>query len=271
MLALTLLTIVAVSDLAGIGVGPRQDPTDSEGPTAANAGGSAVEADASPTAPDGVLPGQPSSEVPDGGSFTTTGTGTFRTVPGTSPVVGAGTQLVRYGVQVEDGVVLPDGDQAFARTVTATLSHPRGWSANGRLRLERVDRGPVDLQIVIASRDTARDLCGFDIPYDTSCFRGGTPGRVVLNTARWERGALSFQGDIGQYRRYLVNHEVGHFFDNPHQPCGAPGAPAPLMMQQTLTTANDELAALTAAIPDVPVPRDGAICRPNEWPFPSTP
>lgn len=92
---------------------------------------------------------------------------------------------------------------------------------------------------------------------------------MVLSAARWERGALSFQGDIGQYRRYLANHEVGHHFNNPHQPCASNGGLAPLMMQQTLTVANNELADLVAGIQnDIAVPRDGKVCKPNEWPFP---
>jgi hypothetical protein len=269
LLVLTLLTVV---DFA-------RGPQDSEafttghqkadgGPTPAvsNPDGPTVQADGAPTNPARTAV---SAELPAGGPFPAQGAGTFHIVPGTSEQIGQG-QLTTYTVEVEDGIVFTDGDTAFATTVQATLSHPKSWTGTGVTALRRIDTGSPDLRVTLASQATARRLCGFDIPYDTSCFLRAKPGHVVLNAARWERGAQSFQGDIGQYRRYVVNHEVGHYFNNPHQPCADNGGLAPLMMQQTLTTANDELATLVSGIQnDIAVPRDGKVCRPNEWVFPS--
>ena len=89
---------------------------------------------------------------------------------------------------------------------------------------------------------------------------------MVLDDARWVRGATSFQGDIGSYRQYQVNHEIGHAVGyREHQPCEIDGGLAPIMMQQTFGTANDEIATLD---PDGIVPADGKVCRFNPWPFP---
>jgi hypothetical protein len=114
-------------------------------------------------------------------------------VPGVSEQAGQG-QVHTYTVEVEDGVEFTDGDRAFATA-------PGQLDPLGRVAVRRVDSGTPDLRISLASQETARRLCGFDIPYDTSCFLRARPGHVVLNAARWERGALSLQGDIGRYRR----------------------------------------------------------------------
>ena len=93
------------------------------------------------------------------------------------------------------------------------------------------------------------------------------PGATGL--ARWVRGAAAFEGQLGLYRQYAINHEVGHVFDNPHVPCPETGGLAPIMMQQSFGTANDYLAQLTEENPQgTQIPRDGKVCRPNAWPYP---
>lgn len=271
---LMVLTVVILVDTAGSGRPASTRPPTAAGPASSaapgpdvsNPGGPTVQADGAPTNPRRMVR---SAVLPTGGPFPKRGSATFRVVPGVSDTVGRG-RLSTYTVEVENGIRLTDGEDAFARAVQATLSHPKSWTGSGRTALRRVDAGTPNLRVTLASQATARSLCGFDIPFDTSCFLRDSPGHVVLNAARWERGAHAFQGDIGRYRRYLVNHETGHFFNNPHQPCAADGGLAPLMMQQTLTTSNDELAELVEGVQnDITVPRDGKICRPNEWAFPN--
>ncbi|MFD9703745.1 DUF3152 domain-containing protein [Lentzea sp. NPDC059081] len=203
-----------------------------------------------------------SSDLPDGPTFPETGTGTFHVVPGEGPVVGTG-PLRTYAVEVEDGITVDD--QAFAAFVDATLTDPRGWTARGARAVQRVS-GPASVRIRLASQHTARAVCGFEIPVDVSCRDGGF---VVLNAARWFRGAVAFLPDLTSYRQYMVNHEVGHAFGQGHQPCGAAGGPAPVMMQQTFSVSNDEIVRITGGVPQGAfIPQDGKVCRPNGWPYP---
>ena len=62
------------------------------------------------------------------------------------------------------------------------------------------------------------DHCGLDVPLEASCYNGWA-GRVLINDARWVRGALSYGTDIASYRAYAVNHEVGHALGIGHEPC----------------------------------------------------
>ena len=81
----------------------------------------------------------------------------------------------------------------------------------------------------------------------------------------WVRGAVPFQGDIGSYRQYLINHEVGHAIGyTTHEPCERNGALAPIMMQQTFSTSDNDAARFD---PESVNP-DGKTCRFNPWPYP---
>lgn len=115
-----------------------------------------------------------------------------------------------------------------------TASSPSaGW-----IRVNRIFR------VSLTSRQTTRTACGFEIEIDSSCYNSDL-GRVVLSEARWVRGALAFEGDIGSYRQYLVNHEVGHAIGyHQHQPCETDGGLAPVMMQQTFGVENNVIATL---------------------------
>jgi Protein of unknown function (DUF3152) len=202
-----------------------------------------------------------SAELPVGGPFTETGPGTWVVVPGSGPPIGAG-EMFTYSVELESGVVLPGGPEGLAQIVDTTLANPKSWIGSGKYAFQRVDGGAPDIRVTLASQQTARQLCGFRIPFDASCWRGG---RVVLSTARWERGAVAFQGNVVAYQQYVVNHEVGHALGFGHKPCAEQGALAPIMMQQTWGLSNDYLAALGTDN----IIADGKTCAPNPWPYPT--
>ncbi|MFF0491812.1 DUF3152 domain-containing protein [Nocardia sp. NPDC004068] len=211
----------------------------------------------------------PSGILPDGGPFAETGTGAWHLVPGTGAQVGAGqAHVFTYTVEVEDGVdtTALGGDAAVAKMVEATLANPKSWTHDPRFGFRRVDSGKPDFRVSLTSRQTTKSACGFEIPIDSSCYNSDLD-RVVLSEVRWVRGAVAFEGDIGSYRQYQINHEVGHAIGyHEHQPCETDGGLAPVMMQQTFGTRNNDIAALD---PQGVVPSDGKKCRFNPWPYPT--
>lgn len=214
----------------------------------------------------------PTAELPPGGAFTQTGAGSWHVVPGKTDRVGTGGKLFTYTVEIEDGVdaATYGGDEAFGKLIDQTLADPRGWTGDGKVSVQRVDSGTPTMRISLSSPDTVHrpDMCGYEIKYETSCYRRSTQ-RVMINEARWVRGAVAFSGDMVTYRQYAINHEVGHAFNNSHVGCPADGALAPVMMQQTFGVANNFIAELNKAVKNKdPVVADGKACKPNAWPNP---
>ena len=190
----------------------------------------------------------PATALPAGGPYSRTGGGRFDVVPGSSKVYGTGA-LLRFTVEVEAGVA-EDGP-AFAAAVEQILGNPRSWSAGGRMAFQRVDGGAVDFRVSLTASLTVRRLCGYTLPFETSCYNGEL-SRAVINDARWVRGAVAYAGNLSAYRTYVINHEVGHALGRDHEPCPKAGALAPVMMQQTLGVE-------TAGV---------GRCRANPYPYP---
>ncbi|WP_249227189.1 DUF3152 domain-containing protein [Kutzneria sp. CA-103260] len=213
--------------------------------------------------------------LPQGDSFPQAGAGTWHLVPGSGSKVGSGPKLYHYAIAVEDGIDASayGGDDAFAKTVENILSDPRSWIGGGSISLQRV--GPefhnpdFVVSLTTPNTDHRPDMCGYQIQYEASCWNP-TYKRVVINLSRWIRGALAFNGDIGLYREYAINHEVGHVFNNPHVGCSTEGGLAPVMMQQTFGVSDDYVWQLNQADPynRTAVTKDGKVCRPNAWPNP---
>jgi Protein of unknown function (DUF3152) len=214
----------------------------------------------------------PTGLLPEGGPITPAGNKTWHVLPGITAQVGQGTAKVfKYSVEVEDGVDTSGfgGDDAFVRMVDQTLANPKSWTHDPRFAFVRIDSGVPDFRVSLSSPMTVREGCGYEIPLETSCYNPafgmGSQPRVFINEARWVRGAVPFEGDLGSYRQYLINHEVGHAIGyQRHVPCDEQGALAPIMMQQTFSTANDDEAKFDPQW----VKPDGKTCRFNPWPNP---
>jgi hypothetical protein len=196
-----------------------------------------------------------SAALPAGPKYTKAGDGTFRVLPGTTKVFGAG-PLHRYDIEVENGIKGINLKQ-FARFVDRTLANPKSWSGHG-VSLQRVGQDQADFRITLTSAMTVRTLCGYEIHVETSCYVPAGPdspvNRVVIDNARWVRGATAYVGDLTAYRQYLINHEDGHALGHQHAHECLPGGLAPVMMQQTIGMRDA---------------KTGKICQANPWPYPS--
>lgn len=235
----------------------------------------------------GPLPGVPVvpsvGALPPGGNVTSQGRGTWQEVGSAGATAGrpdaAGTRTVSYVVEVEQGLSTASfgGGDSFSAIVDATLADPRSWIGNrdDRIAFRHVGGTVPDLRVRLTTPETTRRLCGSEIRLETSCFLGGGDGSgdsrsgwVVINVARWVRGAVTFAGDLGSYRQYVLNHEIGHGIGHrSHQPCPAAGTLAPVMMQQTLSLSNRDLTALDTGEDYRGAPAD-AVCVANAWPHP---
>ncbi|AWB81423.1 hypothetical protein C3B44_02845 [Corynebacterium yudongzhengii] len=279
--AIPVLAVITIWLLADIALGGGDDATraDSAGDTTATQASEEANVPEPPAdrggGPDPANAGEMDlepDELPPGGPFAQSGDKTYRVVgtPGASAGVGE-EAVVRYVVEVENGVETAHygGDEAVARLVDATLADPRGWTNDPAFRFEHVaeDENP-NLRIRLTSADTTREMCGAeDFAVETSCRTTVTgESTVMLNDSRWSRGAQTFEGDIGSYRQYLINHEVGHAIGYAdHVACGGDGELAPVMMQQTLSLNNAEL---NARAPHEVYPDRDETCRYNGWPYP---
>lgn len=171
--------------------------------------------------------------------------GSGRTTPEPLPAIdGARSQArqVRVRLEIEQGARV-DRREA-ARAVAQTLGAQRGWQREHGVRfVPSRSWSETDLTIIIASPTLTDRLCA---PLRTggrySCRAGD---RVVLNSRRWKAGSQHYGEDLVGYRRYLVNHEVGHYLGYGHVGCPAPGRSAPTMLQQSKGLGG---------------------CRPNPWP-----
>ena len=154
----------------------------------------------------------------------------LKVVEGRSPLSGSGPRR-RFIVEIQKSIRREGTD--FAEEVESILYDRRSWGGGGRIAFRRVDSGPADFRVTLAKPRLVDRLCA---PLPTrgrySCFNGY---RAVINKMRWRRAAASyeFKKRLRHYRRYLINHEVGHALGHGHRACPRAGARAPVMMQQT--------------------------------------
>jgi hypothetical protein len=188
-------------------------------------------------------PSRPASPPPGAGPAKGDGTFAFATAAG--PVLGAGGEIKKFRVAVENGSGQPA--DAFVEAVDKTFADPRGWTASGQLRLQRVaGEGAADFTIFLATPVTSEAMCaaaGLHTEGYSSC---RTTGKVIINLARWLIAIPDYGAPVADYRTYVVNHETGHELGFGHEACPGPGRRAPVMMQQTYGLQG---------------------CVPNSWPY----
>ncbi|MGC5659252.1 DUF3152 domain-containing protein [Micromonospora sp. WMMD723] len=209
---------------------PGTAPSSPAGATATPAPTGSVRTDGS-AQPVGTVAETPARSGPAPVGYPADGTNRWQVAAGETTAPRGTGRLLRYRVAVERDIRgLPAAE--FAAEVSATLTAPQGWTTGGTLRLWRVGPGgPADFTVHLATPGTRDELCGDAADGYTSCRNGD---RVVINVARWVKGVPGYGADLAVYRRYVVNHEVGHRLGHGHERCPGRGRPAPVMQQQTL-------------------------------------
>lgn len=144
-------------------------------------------------------------------------------------------RIVDFALRVEARLEIDEGEAAAI--VAEILDDERSWTGLEDVVFHLSEDPEAEFLVTIASPATTDQMC---LPLNTvgrlSCRRGN---QIILNADRWNRGPdvyhTSYDGALDEYRRYLVNHEVGHFLGKGHvQPANcSESTRAPVMMQQT--------------------------------------
>jgi hypothetical protein len=207
-----------------------------------------------------------SDEVPS------VGKGTFTVASGGTDVVGTGTTLVRYRIELENGINwgsipawTPD---SFAAATDAVLADPNGWIASANhpvtdaaqrmngasWSFQRVSGSAYRVRVLLATPGTVDRMCGsagLRTLGQYSCQLGNL---ILINLRRWLSGAPGFPVNLAGYRTMVINHEMGHQLGFKHMRCPSPGTLAPVMMQETMN--------LGGCLPNIyPFAPDGAFLR----------
>lgn len=171
----------------------------------------------------------------------------YLVAPGTGPYFGQeGAPLWLYTVEVDPSLGAELGT-LVSSTDAALSDAARGWTAQGTRSLQRTDDPQAAaIRIVLAPPGEVDRQCanaGLDTVGYYSCWNGW---HTMLNSDRWFGATPDFT-DLNVYRTYLINHEFGHGLGYNHEYCPAAGAPAPVMMQQSMGIGQ---------------------CQANGWPYP---
>ena len=153
-------------------------------------------------------------------------------------------RTITYDISARGAI---SGDiEEFRRMVAETFADSRGWVRAG-LKFVEVPSGGA-LRMVLATGDQVKAAAPSGCSEVLSC---AVYPVVLINDTRWMNGSDSYN-ELGvgllDYRRMVINHEVGHFLGHNHTvTCQTVTGLAPVMLQQSTGLRG---------------------CLPNAWPLP---
>ena len=148
---------------------------------------------------------------------------------------------VTYSVGAKGDVA--DDLPGFRRTTARVLNDDEGWAAGGRVAFVEAQGRP-DFRLWLAAPGRVA-AANSECDADFSCRVGDD---VYINVRRWRVGTDSYRHrPLAEYRRYVINHEVGHWLGLDHPGCGGVGEQAPVMLQQSKSLDGCDARALPLA------------------------
>jgi hypothetical protein len=212
------------------------------------------------------IPASKPSPAPTNDGIPLKGSRSFAIAPGGTEIIGTGSTLVPYQVEMENGITWTSrypgftvGD--FASIADDVLRNPRGWTASNEhpvtdaaenmtdvsWSFQRVSNSPAGvLRIRLSTPDTTDYLCGTVGLHTQGVYSCRYGNYLIINLRRWLTAAPGFNMGLTDYRNMVINHEMGHRLGFGHMKCPQAGTPAPVMMQETISLGG---------------------CLPNAYPF----
>lgn len=138
----------------------------------------------------------------------------------------------------------------FIKTVQETLSDSKSWAAQLGIAVIFIDRNPSDYEynvfkIFLKENDEICKKCSapgveFEKLKLNCAITGAKIRECYINLYRWINGASESGLPLSEYRKYQINHEIGHLFgldDYPQQDSKLivnKNKTAPVMLQHTI-------------------------------------
>jgi len=127
--------------------------------------------------------------------------------------------------------------RADKKIITSTLHDPRGWTTQQNiLFLMRRGQERSDIDFEMASSDEIGRRFGRRFEKFSVCHCGPRKCRIVINGDNWK-------GSTVTYKKYIINHEIGHALGHEHRtmPSQATSRPCHVMVVQTARRLNCRL------------------------------
>ena len=132
----------------------------------------------------------------------------------------------RHGFSAED-----------AAEVRSILRRPDGWARHGYRFTFRGRQAPAAVVRLCSAAYMDRHFGDPALRGLSVTDMSARPRQVYIHAGNWARAPAGFVGTRALYRRYLIQHEMGHCLGWDHAPVPAhPHTPCPVMMQQSRGT-----------------------------------
>ena len=120
----------------------------------------------------------------------------------------------------------------FIDEVNNILNEKKGWNKYNYTFTEK-HNGKTDFIIILTPMNIIKSKFPQNISW--TVFKPNNIPIIYINEYRWKHGSNKINVKIEEYRKYLINHEVGHVLGFDHETCNInKSKKAPVMMQQTL-------------------------------------